>query len=259
MVNGGGAAQRIARGEDGYEEARRAAVWNARTPDALPGRDRPGGERGRRRARGAPGARGGPDDRRALGRSQLGRQPPARRRACCSTSPRLRRRSTVDAAAMTATRRSRAAAATSCSPRSASTTCSSPPATASGVGLGGYLLQGGLRLERPRARAGLHERRGDRRRDRRRRAGARRRGAQPRPAVGGARRGPGLLRRRHRASTCACTRRPRVDRERVVPTRSTVLDEVFALGARDRPARAARDGADAARSTATRRASSRSR
>ena len=52
---------------------------------------------------------------------------------------------------------------------------------------------GRLRLERAGPRAGVHERRGDRRRHRRRRARPRRRRAARRPVLGGARLGPGFF------------------------------------------------------------------
>ena len=59
---------------------------------------------------------------------------------------------------------------------------------------------GRLRLERARARSGLHERAGDRRRNRRRRARSRRLAREPRSAVGCPRSGTGVLRRGHALS-----------------------------------------------------------
>ena len=85
---------------------------------------------------------------------------------------------------------------------------------------------GRLRLERPRARARVHERRGDRRGHRRRRAGPRRRGRERRPVLGGARLRPRLLRRRHPLPPAPVSG-PQVIANASTPTRSTLLEEVF--------------------------------
>ena len=133
-----------------------------------------------------------------LGRAQLGRQPPARRGAAD------RPRGAGLRAGASRRRRApwwaRAAPAPSCSASLARHELFFPVGHCNGVAVGGYLLQGGLRLERARPRPGLHERRGDRRGHRRRRAAASRRRAPQRAAVGGPWIGPRLLRGRDRLS-----------------------------------------------------------
>ena len=128
-----------------------------------------------------------------------------------------------------------------------------------GVGARRLPAAGRLRLERPRPRPGLHERRGDRRRDRRRASScAPTPTQQRRPAVGRARLGPGLLRRRHALPPARCTRGRRSSPTASTSTRSSARGGLHA-GRRDRPADAARDGDDALHPPRRRRASRRSR
>ena len=169
-------------------------------------------------------------------------------------------RSTIDARGDDGHASGPAAAATSCSRRSAEQDLFFPAGHCPGVGARRLPAAGRLRLERPRPRPGLHERRGDRRRHRRRRAGPRRRASSNADLLWAARGvGPRVLRRRSRASTCACTPRPQVVANGVFLYPIDVLEEVFRWAHEIGPRVPRDDGADADRPPRRARASSRSR
>ena len=161
-------------------------------------------------------------------RPQLGRQPPARRRpAARRVPPRpARRRSRGD------DRGRRARRARHHRRRWPSRASSSRAGTARASRVGGYLLQGGFgwngRVHGPACMSVeaidvvtadgelIHA-------DETQHAGS---------ALGGARRGPGLLRRRRRASTCASTRLRGTSPAAWSASRSMLAEEVFTLGPR---------------------------
>ena len=169
-------------------------------PTRFPDVDRPGRERGGRGARGPARPRARACGSACAPAATAGRATTCATAACCSTSRGLDD-VTIDADAMTAR----------VGPGCRGNELVAELARARPVLPGRPLRRrrarrlpapGRLRLERPRARAGLHERRGDRRRHRRRRARPRRRARERRPAVGRARRRPRLLRASSPASTC---------------------------------------------------------
>ena len=199
------AADVFEHGQDGYERARRAACWNARTPERFPEAIVLAAQRGgRRRAPCARPASEGMTDRRALRRATAGRATTCATGACCSTS-RACGAVEVDAAAMTATVQPGCPANELLAALGAADLFF-PAGHCVGVAVGGYLLQGGYgwngRVHGPACMSVeaidvvtadgelVHA---DARRERR-------------PAVGGARRGPGLLRRRHPLSPAPARR-----------------------------------------------------
>ena len=156
----------LRRGEGGYESARRAAVWNGRTPARFPDLIVQAGERGRRgprrAARRAP--RGCKVGVRSGGHSWAGNH--VRDGGHAARRLPARRGSTVDAGAMTGDVGPGCRGNELLARARRATTSSSPAGHCPGVGARRLPAPGRLRLERPGPRAGLHERRGDRRRHR---------------------------------------------------------------------------------------------